>query len=186
MTIIIFVFPIFSTDHLFLLNLNKQISISLKDHFSPVVNEIEKVHPPQFSIFAERLYRTKFQLASKNRDEILKCSIKIPPWNRDCPSSLRLSRLYRIRRYWNKWKGRRNKLKLPENSSLNDLLRNFHRFSTVSPPPPRASSDRQAFLLAVWVKTLALATIKRWINIDAEYLADDDDEQAPWLRVYIQ
>lgn len=104
--------PIFSTDHLFLLNLNKQISISLKDHFSPVVNEIEEVHPPQFSIFAERLYRTKFQLASKNRDEILKCSIKIPPWNRDCPSSLRLSRLYRIRRYWNKWKGRRNKLKL--------------------------------------------------------------------------
>lgn len=62
--------PIFSTDHLFLLNLNKQISISLKDHFSPVVNEIEKVHPPQFSIFAERLYRTKFQLASRNRDEI--------------------------------------------------------------------------------------------------------------------
>lgn len=126
--------PIFSTDHLFLLNLNKQISISLKDHFSPVVNEIEKVHPPQFSIFAERLYRTKFQLASKNRDEILKCSIKIPPWNRDCPSFLRLSRLYRIRRYWNKWKGGRNKLKLPENSSLNDLLRNFHRFSTVLLP----------------------------------------------------
>lgn len=82
--------PIFSTDHLFLLNLNKQISISLEDHFSPVVNEIEKVHPPQFSIFAVSLSNeisTNFQESRRN-SKMLDKNSSVKPRLSLLPSSL--------------------------------------------------------------------------------------------------